>query len=107
MGHHHEMRVVADFGGGRFLLGNAARSDLKGGAEIGLGDEIGVHRTQGRSSVRSHFWGAVRLRGGGFAGHWRQQREAANQSPNSIHLAYSYLTQSICFCGYPSPLYFL
>src|SRR2546430_1025861 len=49
------MRVVAESGRRAFLLGDAAGIDLKGGSEIGLSNEIVVHRAQ---------------HGGGIGGSW-------------------------------------
>jgi hypothetical protein len=50
MAHYHEVRVVADVGVGGLLFGNPAGSDLEGGAQIGLGDEIVVDRLQAESA---------------------------------------------------------
>jgi hypothetical protein len=90
MAHHHQVRVVADVGVGGLLFGNPAGSDLEGGAQIGLGDEIEVNRTPGRSGLRSHCYDTLRLLVGfSWAGSQGQQREGETKHRNSGHLGNS------------------
>jgi hypothetical protein len=50
------MRIVADGGRHALLLGDPAGIDLKGGSEIGLSNEILVHRAQHGGGIGAR-WG--------------------------------------------------